>query len=1133
MEATGVIDPRVDLSFTLSHVRESLRPDALSRGEAYARAGRVMDLRVGNSGSTLAARVRGSRPTPYQVTVYVSRNRGGRTIVSGHCNCPVGVDCKHVAATLYAALAAATAPVQSHPADAAPRAARKAEAAVQTDPRVDAWLAELREVTGSSASHATPGDERIAYVFDGKPRSSPRALPVDIIVVRYTKAQRWTKVRTSTSESLAAASARAVGPEDAMIGRFMRLLENTHRQREPLAEEIVRRTIASGRAHFDRIDNPPLSLGPPRPARILWQLADDGRQRPALVFDDAAALALPGPVPWYVAPQSWRAGPVETGMPGETLAALLAAPPLVPAQAKHVRERFATMSPAIEFPAPLEIAERVVRVQPVPTLTLRTVDIPAAPSYAWRSAPTTPQTIDIAEFTFTYGSVMVDPASPHDEIRVAENGETVVYVRSPKAEKRAATRLTQFPFRNDAGSRSLVESEGLFLRFTGNDEAQWPAFAHRATAELDREGWRIRIDPSFRHRVIDLSNDAAWQPSFTEHGDGWFDLAIGLDLDGRRFDLLPVLRDIAGRADALGDATILDTLADDDFYYVHFVDDGRTLAFPAPRLKAILATLVELADPDAVRDDGTLRLPRMRAAVIDELEAASGLRWDVPERLRTLGVRLRAFAGIAQVPVPATFRGELRGYQRDGLNWLQFLAGYGFGGILADDMGLGKNIQTLAHLLCQKEAGRLREPALLVVPTSLVHNWCDEAARFAPTLRVLPLHGPARSQRFAEIAEHDLVITTYALLPRDTVLRQRAWHAVILDEAQAVKNPQAKAAQAAMGLRTEHRLCLTGTPVENHLGDLWSLLSIALPGALGDRRQFARVFRTPIEKRGNAARGRALAERVRPFLLRRTKENVASELPEKTEIVQRVELSGAQRDLYETVRLAMHERVREEIAQRGLARSQIVILDALLKLRQVCCDPRLLPKRLQKKAESVKLELLLDMLPQMIAEGRRVLLFSQFTSMLALIEPALGKLGIPFVVLTGQTKDRASAVKRFQAREVPVFLISLKAGGTGLNLTAADTVIHYDPWWNPAVERQATDRAHRIGQTQHVFVYKLIGAGTVEEKIVELQSRKASLAAAIFAEGGSPAARFAAEDVERLFAPLGGDDDAESATHRV
>jgi SNF2 family DNA or RNA helicase len=342
----------------------------------------------------------------------------------------------------------------------------------------------------------------------------------------------------------------------------------------------------------------------------------------------------------------------------------------------------------------------------------------------------------------------------------------------------------------------------------------------------------------------------------------------------------------------------------------------------------------------------------------------------------------------------------------------------------------------------------------------------------------------------------------------------------VLDEAQFLKNPQSKAAQVARALHSEHRLCLTGTPVENHLDDLWSLFAIALPGLLGDRATFGRIVRTPIEKRGDLERRRAPAERARPFLLRRTKENVASELSEKTEIVRRVELSGKQRDLYETVRIAMHERVQQEIERSGIARSHIVILDALLKLRQVCCDPRLLPERFARSVSSIKLDLLVEIVPEMIEEGRRILLFSQFTSMLDLIVPELEKLAIPYAMLTGKTTDRAAQVQRFESGDVPLFLISLKAGGTGLNLTSADTVIHYDPWWNPAVERQATDRAHRIGQTKRVFVYKLIGAETVEEKILDLQTRKAQLAAAIFSEKADTSATFAREDIERLFSPL-------------
>jgi SNF2 family DNA or RNA helicase len=314
---------------------------------------------------------------------------------------------------------------------------------------------------------------------------------------------------------------------------------------------------------------------------------------------------------------------------------------------------------------------------------------------------------------------------------------------------------------------------------------------------------------------------------------------------------------------------------------------------------------------------------------------------------------------------------------------------------------------------------------------------------------------------------------------------------------------------------------LTGTPLENHLGELWSQFDFLLPGFLGASKAFTKYWRTPIEKFGDSTRRDLLAHRIRPFILRRKKEDVAQELPPKTIIVRSVELEGGQRDLYETVRAAMDAKVRDEIAQRGFARSQIVLLDALLKLRQVCCDPRLVKSvSARKVSERAKLNLLMAMLPEMVDEGRRILLFSQFTSMLALIEKELTKAGLGYAKLTGDTVNREMPIKSFQDGEVPIFLISLKAGGVGLNLTAADTVIHYDPWWNPAVENQATDRAHRLGQDKPVFVYKLIVSGSIEEKILALQERKSQLAAGILSEDHNVDMKFSDADLAALFAPL-------------
>jgi SNF2 family DNA or RNA helicase len=425
-------------------------------------------------------------------------------------------------------------------------------------------------------------------------------------------------------------------------------------------------------------------------------------------------------------------------------------------------------------------------------------------------------------------------------------------------------------------------------------------------------------------------------------------------------------------------------------------------------------------------------------------------------------------------------------------------------------------VQTLAHILPEKEAGRLDAPALVVAPTSLMSNWQTEAARFAPGLRVLLLHGKDRSASFGAIGAADLVLTTYALLGRDeAALRQHRFHLLILDEAQYIKNSKAKAAQAARLIPARHRLCLTGTPVQNHLGELWSQFHFLMPGLLGDEKSFNAQFRKPVEQQGDAQRRELLGRRIKPFMLRRTKAKVATELPPKTEIVLPVELGGGQRDLYETVRVAMDKKVRDEIDRKGMARSQIVILDALLKLRQVCCDPRLLKGG--PETASAKLATLMELLDTLVDEGRKVLVFSQFTSMLALIEAELRARAVAYVLLTGDTVDRATPVDTFQRGEAPVFLISLKAGGVGLNLTAADTVIHYDPWWNPASENQATDRAWRIGQTQPVFVYKLIARGTLEEKIQEMQRRKGELAHALLAPDANLGTGLSVEDLTAIF----------------
>jgi SNF2 family DNA or RNA helicase len=490
----------------------------------------------------------------------------------------------------------------------------------------------------------------------------------------------------------------------------------------------------------------------------------------------------------------------------------------------------------------------------------------------------------------------------------------------------------------------------------------------------------------------------------------------------------------------------------------------------------------------------------------------------------TLLSLIEAVKGLSQIEplaAPAHFPATLRPYQEYGLGWLQFLRRHGLGGILADDMGLGKTVQTLAHLVIEKQQGRLRKSSLIVAPVSVLGNWQQEIHRFAPELTLLVLHGAKRKERFGSVGAVDVVLIGYPLLLVDgDMLLECDFGFVILDEAQTIKNPQAKISQVAQALRAEHRLCLSGTPMENHLGDLWSLFHFVQPGLLGERRHFQRLYRTPIENGGDIKRAAALSRRVKPFLLRRTKDAVAQDLPPKVQIVAAIELDERQRDFYDGIRLGQHRRVREAIEQQGLARSQLTVLNALLKLRQACCDPRLVDADAPTQLiPSAKLDWLSTALPELIAEGRRILLFSQFTSMLSLIETRMNELSIPYCLLTGETPHRSELVERFQAGGIPLFLISLKAGGTGLNLTAADTIIHYDPWWNPAVEAQATDRAHRIGQDKTVFVYKLIAQGTVEEKIMQLQADKHTLVTQLYTETNASAPQLSSADLESLFAP--------------
>jgi len=656
--------------------------------------------------------------------------------------------------------------------------------------------------------------------------------------------------------------------------------------------------------------------------------------------------------------------------------------------------------------------------------------------------------------------------------------------RDSRVEQQAAVRLEELGFRPD--------SEGVPEKFPMQIP---PGRVPDVVRTLLAEGWSVetqgklyRAPGSFR---LSVSSGLDW---FELHGGAVFESA-----GGGETVRLPALLAAVRR----GDSYVL-------------LGDGTFGAIPEEWLKK-LAPVTRMAHSEADH----LRFQPTQAALLDAwLSSEPEATWDAAfEESRE---RLRGFSGITPAEAPAQFRGTLRGYQKAGLGWLHFLRDFGFGGCLADDMGLGKTVQVLALLEARRErrAAEGLPPSLVVVPRSLIFNWLAEAAQFTPELKVLDFSGAGRARHageddaFAAFADFDLVLTTYGTLRKDiAALRQTEFDYVILDEAQAIKNSDSQTAKAARLLHGRHRLALTGTPVENHLGELWSLLEFLNPGLMGPSSQLR--TQATVRNPGQAER-ELLARALRPFILRRTKEQVAADLPAKVEQTLLCELPPKQRRLYDELRDHYRDALGKKIGENGMGRVKILVLEALLRLRQAACHPALLdPERADEPC--AKLDLLVPQLREIIDEGHKALVFSQFTTFLGLLRRQLDAEGIPYLYLDGRTRDRQERVEKFQSDpECPLFLISLKAGGLGLNLTAADYVYLLDPWWNPAVEAQAIDRAHRIGQTRPVFASRLVARDTVEEKILELQKSKRALADAIIQADQSLIAGLSREDLELL-----------------
>ncbi len=1040
------------------------------------------------------------------------------------CSCPVGMQCKHGAACLLALQAAleeytgVATSIGSH----------------SSSTPIELWKKQLiaahaRTLTQGGTS-VLPEFDCLIYTLSFVGGAKANTTGVELNVLRSKRLQngQLSKGQKFKLSKYGSYYGGEVVKQDIAVLDTIRVMETNsdstqygyginppYRLNGVFGDVVMKLAVATGRLFLTDERASALKRGPARNLTVDW-VEDRARSiwqvKPTLEGVDEWHAIYCDP-PWYLHSASGTVGVIETNIAASALALLLAAPELPVEDAQKLSNEIAVAIPDAMLPLPVAPDIEIV------TETLQ----PAVMAYALDDS------LDVANWVLscvmTYGElrfpVELHKTSTTSDVFI-ESGISRVVVREHESEFNFYQQFRQLlPAFEPCLARNLD-------RFTAADHQPvrrdpggcFNAFEQLLSVveQLEQIGFDVQINPPVG---VDLEPVTSVYTSLDSSTNGWFDVAMMLEHEDHQYELLPMLAHWLEKTGGQGALRFQ-------------AQSGQWLEVPESVLKPVLATMQELYDGDLLQHQKSVsKVQALRfASLRDQLDDAGvENHWEGEQCLFELVDNLIAFEGdltevIVSAEVPIGLDATLRDYQRLGVGWLNLLEQSGLNGILADDMGLGKTVQALAHIqhLVNSTARRNKKnrngPFLIIAPTSLLGNWAREARRFTPGIDVRVWHGSDRHDVPLNNEPSSIVVTSYTLALRDVdILVEHGFKMMVLDEAQYIKNPNAKVTQAIKSYPVERRLCLTGTPIENHLGELWSLFDFLLPGMLSSQKQFARTFRTPIEKHGNVEKQGRLNAVVRPFILRRRKEDVATELPSKTEIVRYVSLGSQQAKLYETIRISMQKRVKKLMSERGLSRSHIEMLDALLKLRQTCCHPRLVKLAAAKRVvDSAKTTAVIEMIEELVAEGRKVLLFSQFTEMLGLLESELKSRSIDYVKLTGRTRKRDQVIDAFQRGSTPLFLISLKAGGTGLNLTAADTVIHYDPWWNPAVERQATDRAHRIGQTKPVFVYKMVVKDTVEEKIVAMQQRKQSLADATVEKNNEEVfSRLSTDDVLALF----------------
>ncbi len=1071
--------------FKSDDIKSSFDTQIYALGETVFEQNRVIEydsLAISRKEIKILSVVEDSDDTPYEQEVNIYAQDSG-IVIEGGCSCDTGLNCEHIVAVVLQHI---------HDKNKSEDTKVASLIEIKNDPtqKVTDWLSLLLQ-THQKKEQTEQNDTFLAYklIKNNNPNS-------DDIKCFKTRIIKNGSLGKGTSVDIRSLSYNGfdysfLTPEDMDILKIMNALaprhQDTFKFKGHLGKKLLESIVATRRCYLENEDTP-LSFAK-EAHRLQWSWHEMDEEHIELVSNIKSNEFFIYTSPTYLIKNN-QLYALSREYNANFLQTLLSSPRIPKYFLDEVVATIDEKLPHLDIEPPEYYEIETLEIKPKPKLYVATILHNDKLEHT-------------LELSFIYGDNAVAYMPLNASKKILKRGYALNIIRDFEQEESFIQEIMAMGFVANRIDETLLfmlkEDSIIWLD-------KWRIFLEFEVERLQKEGWEIGFDGEFNLTFTQVDTVFAYVNE--QKNKGWFDLSFDIEIEGQKIPIVPIIVKLLNGLESLDN---LPEFLNIQTKPNHFVKLNTQEILP------ILKTINNLLDSIKEEDESSIGISSAKAHLIDNFDTAT-VEWVGKRDVLELSQKLKAFDGISQVNLPQNLNATLRDYQHRGINWLNFLYEYQFSGILADDMGLGKTLQVLSHLQRLKEEGKLTKPSLIIMPTSLISNWRSEAAKFTPQLTLLDLYGSNRFELLGEIDRYDIVLTTYQLAAKDEeVFGDVEFLYIILDEAQKIKNPRTKMAKSIKAFNSHYRLALSGTPIENHLGELWSIFSFLMPGFLSTLTLFKRFYQTPIEKEGNSARQQLLNSKIKPFMLRRTKDSVIDELPDKTEIIKYVEFGIDQQKLYESIRLTMEKQVRDLIVKQGIEKSHITILDALLKLRQVCCDPSLLKLKVEiEQTQSAKLELFLELVEELLEEGRKILVFSQFTSMLNIIEKELQNRSISYSKLVGSTKDREKVINTFREGKSDIFLISLKAGGVGLNLVEADTVIHYDPWWNPAAENQATDRAYRIGQTKAVFVYKLIVQNSIEEKILQLQENKKQLQDNLYGEGSDE--KITANDLFELLA---------------